>query len=440
MSAIRDTYTRRHARSAALFEAAQAALPDGLTHDGRAADPFPLYVERSSGAHKWDADGNQFIDYWTGHGSLMLGHGHPSVVAAVQQQMERGTHYGAEHAAILRWTELVQQCFPGIETLRFTASGTEATMMAVRLARAFTGRDAVVRFLGHYHGWHDTLVHGMDGNTTPPPGVPRALTDVTIALPPDLDQVEAALQRENVAALILEPTGASYGMQPLSIETLRALRALTARYGTLLIADEIVTGFRLAPGGAQQRAGLCADLTTLAKVLAGGLAGGAVGGRADVMRLLSFGSDRKLRHNGTFNANPLSAAAGIATLEEIATGGPSEAANTAGEQLVGGMNGVLSQRGLRGWAAYGEGSIFHVLAGGDTQIAPGTPPTGLALDELKRGGDGRTIGLLRMALVNHGVDLMRGRSGFLSIAHTPDVIDATVAAFASAVDDVLAEV
>jgi glutamate-1-semialdehyde 2,1-aminomutase len=442
---ILETYRRRNPRSAALFERAGGLVPGGLTHDARFAPPFPLYVERSAGARKWTADGQELIDYWMGHGALLLGHGHPAIAAAVQQQMERGTHYGAEHELTLVWSDLVRSLFPGIERLRFTASGTEATAMALRLARAFTGRPAVIRFLGHYHGWHDGLAYGMDGDLTPPAGIPGALLEATIPLPADLEAVARMLRaRDDIAAVILEPTGASYGMSPLPPGFLAELRRLTAARDVLLICDEVVTGFRVAPGGEQQRAGVTADLTTLAKILCGGLPGGAVGGRAAIMARLQFGDAawnqaHKVRHNGTFNANPLSAAAGVAVLREVATGAPGARAADLGRRLVAGLNDVLRERRLRGWAAYGDGSIFHVLAASAHDFPPGELPDNLPLAELKAGGGRQTLTLLRMALVNHGVDWMRGRSGFLSAAHTEADVAATVAAFAAAVDDLAAE-
>jgi glutamate-1-semialdehyde 2,1-aminomutase len=440
---IQDTYRRLHPGSAARYEQAIGLFPSGVTHDGRYVGPFPLYVTHSAGAYKWDVDDNRLIDYWTGHGALLLGHGHPAVVAAVQEQMARGTHYGAEHELELRWAALVRRMFPSMELVRFTASGTEATLLAVRLARAYTGRPAVIRFAGHYHGWHDLLA--TDAPDTHPPGIPTPLLESTVVLPAEPALVEATLRsRDDIAALILEPTGASYGAVPLHDETLRELRRLTMAHNVLLICDEVVTGFRVAPGGAQARAGVSADLTALAKVLAGGLPGGAVGGRAEIMRHLAFGDDawnrdRKILHNGTFNANPLSAAAGVATLEQVASGEPCEQAAALCERLIAGMNGALVERGLRGWAAYGDASIFHLVAGSSEDFAPGELAPTIPTAELKRGGDARLLRLLRLGLNNHGVDLMRGRSGFLSVAHTPEDIAATVEAFARTLDDLQAE-
>ncbi|HJZ49605.1 MAG TPA: aminotransferase class III-fold pyridoxal phosphate-dependent enzyme, partial [Roseiflexaceae bacterium] len=203
---IETNYRRLHPGSAARYEQARAMFPSGVTHDGRYVTPFPLYVERSQGAYKWDVDGNRLIDYVTGHGALLLGHAHPDIVAAVSEQMARGTHYGAESELALQWAALVQELFPSAERLRFTASGTEATMMALRLARAYTGRPVVVRLAGHYHGWHDLLARdsAADGS---PPGVYGGLLEATIVLPADLAQIESTLDtRSDIAAIILEPT------------------------------------------------------------------------------------------------------------------------------------------------------------------------------------------------------------------------------------------
>jgi glutamate-1-semialdehyde 2,1-aminomutase len=440
---ILQRYHQLHTRSAQLAKQARSQFPSGITHDARHSAIFPLFVERSAGARKWDADENELIDYVTGHGALLLGHGHPAVVSAVQEQMARGTHLGAEHALALRWAELVQQCFPSIERLRFTASGTEATMLALRLARAYTKKPIVIRFFGHYHGWHDLLAR--DAIEDQPAGVPDVILASTLVLPADITVLAATLAaRDDIAAVILEPTGASYGMVPGADTALREIRALTQAHGVLLICDEVVTGFRVAVGGAQERANIQADLTTLAKILAGGLPGGAVGGRADILRHLDFGDaawnkQHKIRHNGTFNANPLSAAAGVATLELVCDGSAGVHALAMAERLITGINDLLRVRKLRGWAAYGDGSVFHLVAGCNTTAEPGELPEPIAAAELKQGGDPTILATLRLALINRGIDFMRGRSGFLSLAHTLADIDTTVAAFDAALGDMATE-
>lgn len=436
---LEDTYRERFSGSAERHVRAAQIFPNGVTHDGRYLFPFPLYIQRALGPYKWDVDDNRMIDYWSGHGALLLGHSHPSLVGAVQSQVAIGTHYGACHDLELRWGALVQQLIPSAELVRFTASGTEATLMALRLARAYTGRPAIARLIGHFHGWHDLIVPGTDPDD-PSVGIPTAVRDQLVVLPADLDQIEQTLrQRTDIGALILEPTGASYGTVPLSDDTLRDLRLITTANNVLLIYDEVVTGFRVSPGGAQQRAGVIPDLTCLAKVLAGGLPGGAVVGRADVLQHLAFGTAEwnqasKIRHQGTFNANPLSAAAGSAMLELVRDTDVCEQTATQCQQLILALNELFSAYNLRGWTAYGDSSIFHIFAGGNPEVTPGSPPLAASFAEIKRHGDPTTISALRQALLCEGVDLMRGASGFISIAHDDDVIRETIAAFARALD------
>lgn len=433
---LEERYRARFAGSARLAEAARGRFPGGVTHDGRAATPFPLFITRAEGPKKWDVDENQLIDYWCGHGALLLGHGHPAVVAAVQAQLVRGTHLGGESPLALRWAELVQSLVPGAERVRFTSSGTEATMLALRLARAFTGRPKLIRFQGHFHGWHDGIAPGADPDD-PNAGLPDELLGQALTLPADLERVADALAREEVAAVILEPTGASYGTVPLPDGFLAGLRALTAERGALLICDEVVTGFRVGPGGAAARAGVTPDLVCLAKILAGGLPGGAIAGREPILRRLAVGdgtgdSRGRIRHQGTYNANPLSAAAGVACLEQVAAGAPERAA-ARGRELTAALNQVLRAREARGFSAYGDGSIVHFFADPAADLDPGQPPGELPLATLKRGGDPRVVTALRLAMQLGGADLMRGRSAFVSAAHSA----ADVAATAAALDDAL---
>lgn len=308
---IEARYHALHPCSAELYTQALNHFPSGVTHDGRYMQPFSVAIDHAEGAYKWDIDGQRLIDYWQGHGALLLGHSHPALVAAVQQQIGRGTHYGANHALEIRWAEAIKGCFPHIERLRFTSSGTEATLLALRLARAYTRKPTIIRFTGHFHGWHDLLAQDAAGKVLP--GVLEKLTSELLILPPSLTTLEQILaERDDLAALVLEPSGASYGTQPLPDDFLRQVRKLTAERNILLICDEVVTGFRVAPGGVQERAGVTADLTALAKIVAGGLPGGAIGGRAEILEQIAFGDDAwnatcKIEHQGTFNANPLQA-------------------------------------------------------------------------------------------------------------------------------------
>src|SRR5262249_20108688 len=345
-----------------LHEQARGVFPNGVTHDLRHLEPFPVYVERAEGAYKWDVDGHRLIDFWSGHGAILLGHSHPAVAAAVQRQMARGTPPGACHEGEIEWGKWVQRLVPSAQRLRFVSSGTEATLMALRLARIHTGRPRVLKFLGHFHGWHDFLIPAADPpfDGHPVPGIPGEMAGQTVAIPPnDPDAVERALAGDpQIGCVILEPTGGHFGAVPIRGEFLRHLRELTRRYGRLLIFDEVITGFRVHPGGAQGHYGVIPDLTTLAKILAGGLPGGCVAGCADILAALEFRPGKpKMKHPGTFNANPLSAAAGIAALRLVADGAPCRRANAMGSLLRQKLNALFLTRGAD-WVVYGEFSGF----------------------------------------------------------------------------------
>ncbi|HEX8966886.1 MAG TPA: aminotransferase class III-fold pyridoxal phosphate-dependent enzyme [Chloroflexota bacterium] len=328
-STIDDTFRKRFARSAELYQRSRKAIAGGITHDSRNFAPFPIYVERAEGSRKWDVDGNELIDHWMGHGALLLGHNHPRVTAAVAEQIQRGSHYGACHELEVAWAEQITRMIPSAELVRFTMSGTEATMLAMRDARAFTGREKIVRFAGHFHGWHDYAMVGYQPpfDTPTSTGVPAAVGEsMLIAYPNSIDSVRGLLDAHpaEVAAVILEPGGGSNGIIPTDTQFLRDLRALTTERGVVLIFDEVITGFRYSPGGAQQLYGIVPDMTTLAKILAGGLPGGAVVGRRDILDVQAFKGElhrdrfERVLQQGTFNANPLSAAAGVTALQVVA--------------------------------------------------------------------------------------------------------------------------
>src|SRR5258706_9282602 len=308
---IQNAYTDALPVSHGLYERARKVFPDAVTHDNRRMQPFPLYVDRAEGAYKWDVDGHRYVDYWMGHGALLLGHNPRPVVDAVREQALHGTHYGACHPKEVEWGEWVRRLVPSAERVRFTASGTEATHMAVRLARAFTGKRHVVKFAGHFHGWHEGLEVGVRApyEDEPEAGQLPEVVDLVSVLPPnDIGAVHARLAKGDVAAVIIEPTGGHFGSVPAPASFVAALREETRRANVLLIFDEVVTGFRVAPGGAQEKLGIRPDLTTMAKILSGGLPGGACAGREDVIGYLSTKSDpaenrrAKIAHAGALNA------------------------------------------------------------------------------------------------------------------------------------------
>ncbi len=437
-------YEAEFAGSRKLHDQARGLFPDGVTHDLRYLEPFPIYVTRAEGACKWDVDGHPLIDFWCGHGSILLGHSHPAVVAAVQQQMARATHPGACHELEIEWGRWVQRLVPSAERLRFVSSGTEATLMALRLARMHTGKPRFLKFAGHFHGWNDFVIPAADlpYDGSPVPGVPREVAANTVVVPPnDLAAVERALETDpEIGCVILEPTGGHWGAVPIRGDFLKALRALTAKHNRLLIFDEVISGFRVSPGGAQAHYGVTPDLTTLAKILAGGLPGGCVAGRADVLAHLEFRPGKpKMKHPGTFNANPLSAAAGVATLQLVATGEPCRRATCIGYLMRKKLNGLFLGRGIN-WVAYGEFSGFKLLPNyrGPRPAGDDFVPYGGAHDQLDGSKDARLVQAFRRGMLLHGVDLP-GLSGMTTAAHTEAHVEQAVAAVAGTIDLLRAE-
>ena len=442
-SPIVAAFTARTKKSAEFFHRAQQSLPSGIAHDVRHIDPYPVYIERAKGSRKWDVDGNEYVDYFGGHGALLLGHNRVEVAEAVKRQMDIGTHFGSCHELELRWSELIQELMPSAERVRFTASGTEATLLALRLARAFTGRRKVARFRYHFHGWHDhfaaNYVSHFDGST--PTGLLPSLGDDVIALQPgDIDLVRRTLEADNdVAALFLEPTGASWGRIPLRPEFLHELREVTAKHGVMLVFDEVICGFRVSPGGAQGELGVRPDLTTLAKIVAGGLPGGAVAGRRDVLDLLDFeataaAGKEKILHFGTFNANPVSAAAAVATLEIIKSTDACARANAFTAALLDDLNQAIEDVGLP-WAAYGTYSGFHIFTNPDgDDIGPGNFDPYTQNPNSLRLNDPEVVNKLRLGMMAFGVDINGWPGGIVSAAHDDEDRQITVAAFRQTVE------
>ena len=438
-SRIEAAYRATTPKSAALFAEAKEVLPGGLVHDSRQMHPYPFYCERASGPLKWDVDGNEYVDYYGGHGALLLGHCHPDVMEAVRRQLERGTHFAACTELEVRWSRLIRELMPGAEKIRFTASGTEASHMAIRLARAHSGRRKIVRFIGHFHGWHDHVAFGvrshLDGSPTP--GVLEAVADAVVLVPPNaLDELESVLaEDDDVAAVMIETIGVHTGSVPTPADVLERLRALTAKAGVLLIFDEVVTGFRVSPGGAQGLYGVTPDLTLLGKIVAGGFPGGAVAGRADILEWLDSDAAarsgrEKITHQGTFNANPVSAAAGIAALEIVRdTDACARATATAGA-IRAGLNQVLEDEGIP-WAVYGDTSVFHIFTNPDglalrpTQFdASALPPSAFAHDSRAD-----MLAKLKLAMVVNGVDLQGWRGGIVSATHGEAEVERTIEAW-----------
>jgi glutamate-1-semialdehyde 2,1-aminomutase len=388
----------------------------------RAVGRRALVLERGDGAYVWDADGRRYIDYIGGWGPAILGHAHPAVVEAVVSAARNGFALGATHPLEIELGEAIRRRMPSLERLRFTSSGTEAVMSVHRVARAATGRDLVVKFAGAYHGHADGMLvdagsgvatHAIPGSA----GVPEAVATLTLVLPyNDASVVSQALDahRGRIAAVIVEPVVANVGVIPPRQGFLEHLRETTRAHGALLVFDEVITGFRLALGGAQARFGVEPDLTTLGKVIGGGMPIGAYGGRADLMNLVAPAGP--VYQAGTLSGHPVSMAAGIASLAEL-TADRYVALETTAEALATGLRDKARDAG-RDVAVVSVGSLLTVF------FRP-TPPTdageALASD---RAAYARFFG----AMLDRGILLPPSQfeAWFVSLAHRPAEIEATV--------------
>jgi glutamate-1-semialdehyde 2,1-aminomutase len=315
-----------HTRSEQLFERAKLSIPGGVNSPVRAyrsVGGTPPFIERGEGAHIFDADGNEYIDYVGSWGPLILGHRHPAIIEALHLAMTRGTSFGAPTEQEIDLAETAREMFPSIEMIRLVNSGTEATMSALRVARGFTNRDLTVKFEGCYHGHVDSLlVKAGSGVATlglpDSPGVPKGFSDTTLTVPyNDAEAAEVVFQahKDKIASVIVEPVCGNMGCIPPKTGFLEALRRITTAYGSLLIFDEVMTGFRVSPGGAQQLYGIKPDLTTLGKVIGGGLPIAAYGGRRDIMSYVA--PSGPIYQAGTLSGNPLAVSAGLAAIRYL---------------------------------------------------------------------------------------------------------------------------
>ena len=386
-------YMRRTPQSGALFERGRRVMPGGDTRTGTFYLPYPLFVARGEGCHLWDADGHQYLDVLNNFTSLVHGHGHTAVVRAIADQAAKGTVHGTANPLQVALAEVLCRRVPSVERLRFCNSGTEATMGALRAAKAFTGRPKILKMAGCYHGSHDQVALAVSPpfDAVPPGLSPGAVGEVIIGAFNDLDRTASLIRahRNELAAVIVEPITGT-GALPADHAFLEGLRAVTTECGVLLVFDEVIS-FRLAPGGMQEVHGIKPDLTSFGKIIGGGLPVGAFGGRADIMATYDPSQPGSIAHSGTYNGNAATMAAGLATLK-LFDGAAVGRLNTSGDRVRARLQAAAEQRGLEVTiTGYGSLMQLHFAAG------PIRTP-----DEAGR-GDARLVRLLHLLLLNRGV-------------------------------------
>src|SRR5690554_1507267 len=411
-----------------LFERAQRTIPGGVNSPVRAfrsVGGTPRFIERAEGARVWDAEGKAYIDYVGSWGPAIAGHAHPAIVEAVREAALRGLSFGAPTEAEIEMAEALCARLPSVEMVRLVSSGTEATMSAIRLARGFTGRDAIIKFEGCYHGHADSLlVKAGSGLLTfgnpSSGGVPADFAKHTIVLDfNDLDQVEEVFRArgDEIAAIIVEPVAGNMNLIKPRPGFLEGLREVCTKYGAVLIFDEVMTGFRVGPQGVQGRTGVTPDLTTLGKVIGGGMPVGAFGGRRDIMECIApLGS---VYQAGTLSGSPVAVAAGLASLRILDEPGFYERLEATAERLVSGLQAAAAEAGVR-FRADSIGGMFGVY------FADAVPASYAEVTACDKDTFNRFFHAMLEA--GHYFAPSAFEAGFVSIAHTDADIDATIAA------------
>jgi len=358
-------YVSKTSKSKALYERAKKVFPAGVSYGIRYFEPYPFYTAKAKGSKLYDVDGNEYVDFWLGHTALILGHSPPAVVEAVKKQLENGTHYGTCHELEIALAEQVTKMVPSAEMVRFTNSGTEANMYATRLARAYTGKSRIAKFEGGWHGGYDALHVGVKYpfNIPESAGLTAGTLQETILLPfNNLEGVKEKLKNEEVASIVIEPVLGAGGGIPVEKEFLKGLREFCDEKGILLVFDEVITGFRLAPGGAQQYYRVRPDITVFGKILGGGFPIGAFCGHREIMErvnTLLYERPHYSFHGGTFTANPITMTAGLATLKILEDGHLIDKLNRLGDKIRRRLREIFEANDVDVQVT-GAGSIFNI--------------------------------------------------------------------------------
>ena len=417
-----------------LFELASRYMPGGVSSPVRAYKPYPFFTASANGSRIYDVDGREYIDYCLAYGPLVLGHGNEEVKEAVSEQLKKGWLYGTPHEAEIELAKKITNSYPSIEMVRFVNTGSEATMAAIRLARGFTGRDKIVKIEGGFHGAHDSmLVKAGSGATTfgipDSEGVSKDIVKNTLQIPfNDARALTDMLEKNSgeVAAVIIEPVMGNVGPIPPEEGYLSEVRKLTSENDVLLILDEVITGFRLALGGAQEFYGVDADLTTLGKIVGGGFPIGMFGGRKELMELVA--PSGAVYQAGTFSGNPVSVTAGLKTIEVIEREQVPQRINKAGERMHTALRDLLRDSGVEGCVS-GVGSMFKVFFRADGKEVRNYADA-LSCDKNK---------YLRFfhSMLSAGIFLPPSQfeTNFISFAHTDEDIERTIEAYKENIND-----
>ena len=408
-------------KSKRLYERAKRVLPAGVSYFLRCIEPYPFYTAKAKGSKLYDVDGNSYIDFWNGHYSLILGHSHPRVMRQVKRQLDQGSHYGTAHELEIALAEQVKRMVPGVEMTRFSSSGTEAMMYAARLARTVTGRSQIGKFEGGWHGGYDALHVAVKQPFDLPESnglTPGSVQDTVVLPYNNAEKAQEILKHNKLAAVLVEPVLGSGGCIPAQKDFLKELKELCTNSGTLLMFDEVITGFRLAPGGASEFFGIKPDIHVFGKILGGGFPIGAIAASEEIMEHvnpLKYPRPKFSFHGGTFTGNPVTMTAGLETLRILQDGKVINQLNRKGDKVRKQLKDVFARNGLDVQVT-GVSSLWHTHFTRE-KIVDSNNAARADKEKLKK---------YHMHLIENGVFFLPGKTGALSTAHTEDDLDKLV--------------